>query len=241
MAEQLETWIKNHVNKYKNIDQKKIYNQLFFREELRPIFRDENAFYSPADGVIIYQKKVKPNQKILEIKGKKYTLCDILMDKKIEDCYYYVIGIFMTLYDVHVNRIPTDGILKFKQLDSIESMNMPMIFMEKGIFSDDINYQKQNHQYLFNNERMVNTIIYNKKSIKYYVVQIADLDVDTITHFSTDNPDDFKQGDRFSFIRWGSQCDVIIPEHKKYNFEFCLNELMHVKAGEDKIIRIVNK
>lgn len=241
MAEPLDDWIKSHVSKFKGIEVQKIYNELFFREENRPIFYDPDAFYSGADGVIIYQKKVKKNQKILDVKGKKYTVCDILMDETLEDKNYYVVGVFMTLYDVHINRMPTDGLLSYELLDSIETYNMPMIFMEKGLFNNDLNYKTQDHNYLFNNERMCNEVLYMKKGIRYYAVQIADSDVNTITHYTSDNPDNFSQGERFSFIRWGSQFDIIIPEHPKYDFQFVQKEMMHVKAGIDKLIKIVEK
>lgn len=241
MAEKLEDWIKRHVSKYKDIDVKKVYNELFFRDEFRPIFYRPNVFCSPADGVIIYQKKVKPTERILEVKGKNYTLCDILQNKNIKNCYYYVVGVFMTLYDVHINRMPTDGILRFEHKDPIQSLNLPMIFMEKGLFSNDLNYKTQDHTYLFNNERVVNTITYNKKGIKYNVVQIADLDVDTITHYSLQNPEIYAQAERFSFIRWGSQCDLIVPEHPDYEFEFVEKPMMHVQAGIDPILKFREK
>ena len=38
-----------------------------------------------------------------------------------------VIGIFMSFYDVHINRIPYGGILKYKSLEPIESTNKPML------------------------------------------------------------------------------------------------------------------
>lgn len=241
MAEEIDTWINTHVKKYNNIDVKKIYNELFFREEFRPTFYQPNKFYSGADGIIIYQEVVKPNERILEIKGKNYTVSDILMNNNLPNINYYVIGVFMTLYDVHINRMPTDGILKWKHLNSIQSYNLPMIFMEKGIFSNDINYKTQDHSYLFNNERRLNEIYYLKKDIKYNAVQIADLDVDTITHYSSNNPDVYSQCERFSFIRWGSQFDIIIPEHNKYKFKFLQKEMMHVKAGIDELIEIQEK
>lgn len=244
MAEPVEKWIASHVKEMKKVPDADMYYSKFFREEHRPIYYDPNAFYSPADGTIIYQKLVKPDQKIIEVKGKNYTLKDLLMDpddKITKNKNYYVIGIFMSYYDVHVNRVPTDGLLKYELLDSIESNNFPMIFLEKGLFKNDVNYKNIDMSYLFNNERMRNDIIYMKKRIKYHVVQIADRDVSSITHFSVDNPEEFTQGERFSFIRWGSQCDLIVPEHSDYEFKFVQKEMYHVKAGVDKLITFKEK
>lgn len=241
MAEKLEDWINSHVKNYKSMDDGDIYYGKFFREENRPIIRDPLAFYSPADGTIFYQRKVRPDQKLLEVKGKKYALTDLMMEDDLKDIDYYVMGIFMSYYDVHVNRIPTDGVLKYTYLDSIKSNNLPMIFVEKGIFANDLNYKNLDAEYLFNNERMRNDIRYMKKGINYTVMQIADKDVDNITPFSVDNPDNFTQCERFSFIRWGSECDLIIPSHPRYDFKFVQKELYHVKAGIDKVVQIIEK
>ena len=43
------------------------------------------------------------------------------------------------------------------------------------------------------------------------------------------------QGDRFSFVRWGSQCDIIMPLHKDLKIEPLIDSDMHVEAGVDKI------
>ena len=54
-----------------------------------------------------------------------------------------VIGIFMSFYDVHINRIPYGGVLTYKHLEPIESTNRPMLAVEKDILNKVINLKGQ--------------------------------------------------------------------------------------------------
>lgn len=241
MALELKKWINSHVKKFDNVDPMKVYNELFFRDETRPTHINDELMYSPADGIILYQKKVRKDENILEIKGQNYTLTEIIQDKDIPDINYYVIGVFMTLYDVHINRMPTSGLLTYKSLPPIKSKNLPMIFMEKDIFKNKIDFKNGDYDYLFHNERVLNKVLDNSKGLSYYIVQIADVDVNVICPFSVDNPNFYEQCERFSFIRWGSQCDLIVPEHPDYNIEFIQQDMVHVSAGIDPLISIIEK
>ena len=79
-----------------------------------------------------YQERVKPDEDLLDIKGKKYSLRDAMRDETFDqECL--VIGIFMTMYDVHVNRVPFAGTLCYKELEPIGTNNMPMIEIEKSL------------------------------------------------------------------------------------------------------------
>jgi phosphatidylserine decarboxylase len=46
----------------------------FFRDPNRPMYSDLSCFFSPADGVILYQREVRPDESIVEIKGRAYSL-----------------------------------------------------------------------------------------------------------------------------------------------------------------------
>ena len=135
MTQTLEEWCASHVAKMDNLSPETIYYRSFFRDSCRPIFLNPNTFYSPADGLIIYSKKVKPKEKLIEVKGQNYTLEDLMMSNEFDpEQNYYVVSTFMTLYDVHVNRLPYAGYVKHEELDPIESNNLPMIFHGKGYF-----------------------------------------------------------------------------------------------------------
>jgi phosphatidylserine decarboxylase len=167
-----------------------------------------------------------------------YTLQDVVGDDEYNKPSL-VIGIFMSFYDVHINRIPYGGMLKYKPLDVIESMNKPMLALEKDILRKKIN--PANMEYLKYNERMWNQIYSPSLDYTYYLIQIADEDVNVISHFTNDQNDIFAQNERFSQIRWGSQVDLVLPLDDRYDFELCLDDAVHVNAGLDKLVRIINK
>ena len=145
----------------------------------------------------------------------------------------------MSFYDVHINRILYGGILKYKPLDVIESMNKPMLGVEKDILRKKIN--PANMEYLKYNERMWNQIYSPSLDYTYYLIQIADEDVNVISHFTNNQNDIFSQNERFSQIRWGSQVDLVLPLDDRFDFELCLDDAMHVNAGLDQLVRIINK
>jgi len=238
MAEELEDWLNGEVAELQKFSIGELSNTFFFRDPLRPTYIDNNYFYSPADGTILYQKVVLPGtpccEQVIEIKGKNYTLQDVMGDKDYNKPSL-VIGIFMSFYDVHINRIPYSGTIKYNRLEPIESTNKPMLAVEKDILNNVIN--PNNMDYLKYNERVLNTIYNSSLDYTYYIVQIADEDVNVIAPFKQQG-DLCTQNERFSLIRWGSQVDLVLPIDNRYQFELLLKETMHINAGLDKLIKI---
>jgi len=234
MAQKLEDWLNGEVAELSKLPISELSNTFFFRDPLRPTYIDNKHFYSPADGTILYQKFVLPNEQVLEIKGIDYTLQDVMGDKDY-NTPSLVIGIFMSFYDVHINRIPYNGVINYNRLEPIESTNKPMLAVEKDILNKVIN--PNNMDYLKYNERMLNKIYNSFLDYTYYVVQIADEDVNVIAPFKQQG-DLCTQNERFSLIRWGSQVDLVLPLDKRFSFELLLKETMHVNAGLDKLIKI---
>ncbi|MDD5035140.1 MAG: phosphatidylserine decarboxylase [Methylococcaceae bacterium] len=213
--------------------------QHFFRDPARPMYSDTSYFFSPADGVILYQKTVGPAECLVEIKGKNYTLRQALRD----DCFNQsclVIGIFMSMYDVHVNRIPYTGNLSYKLLPAIETHNLPMLAVEDALLGEALRPCDE-ADYLFSNQRMLNKVYAPSLEITYYILQIADYDVATILPFELGQNHPFAQNRRFSQIRFGSQVDLIIPLSERWTFETLLPDRMHVEAGVDPLVRIIEK
>jgi len=238
MAEKLEDWLNGEVAELSKLPIGELSNTFFFRDPLRPTYIDSEHFYSPADGTILYQKIVLPGapccENIIEIKGKNYTLQDVMGDKDYNKPSL-VIGIFMSFYDVHINRIPYSGTIKYNRLEPIESTNKPMLAVEKDILNNVIN--PNNMDYLKYNERVLNTIYNSSLDYTYYIVQIADEDINVIAPFKQQG-DLCTQNERFSLIRWGSQVDLVLPIDDRYTFELLLKETMHINAGLDKLIKI---
>ncbi len=238
MAKTLRKFIEEDVKPYLKKDMTWLSNNYFFRDPKRSTCIDLNYFFAPADGVIIYQKFLKPDEPLVEIKGVNYTLKEAFQDPDFnESCY--VIGIFMTFYNVHINRVPYSGFLSFENLPPVKSHNYPMINEENKLLEEVIDLRRAD--YLFNNQRVINTIFSPKIKQNYYVLQLADLDVDCIMPFNLEQNIPFFQNERFSQIRWGSQVDLIIPESKIFDFEFVQEVSMVVEAGLDKVINIKHK
>lgn len=152
-------------------------------------------------------------------------------------------NVFMTFADVHVNRVPYGSILEYKMLEPIQSFNYSMTGVEEKIFGKAVmSGRKQkgvSNLYLNNNARMLNRFYIPSLNYSYYVVQVADYDVNMILHFNTEQKKLYHQGDRFSFVRWGSQCDIILPLRKDLNIQPLIPEGMHVEAGVDKVASLL--
>jgi phosphatidylserine decarboxylase len=234
MAQKLEDWLNGEVKELSKLPVGELSNTFFFRDPLRPNHIDWEHFYSPADGTIIYQKVVQPDEAVVEIKGIDYTLKDVMGNDEY-DKPSLVIGIFMSFYDVHINRIPYGGVLTYEPLEPIESTNKPMLAVEKDILNKVIN--PNNMEYLKYNERMSNTIYVPSLDYTYYLIQIADEDVNVIAPFKK-QLDLVAQNERFSLIRWGSQVDLVLPLDPRFEFETVLDDTMHVNAGLDKLVKI---
>ena len=236
MAKPLQEWLATDVAKVRDKPMRWLSEQYFFRDPNRAVYSDAAYFFPPADGIILYSKQVDPAEGIIEIKGKTYSLREAMRDMAFSQrCL--VVGIFMTFYDVHINRIPYAGHLCYKELDTIDTYNYPMIEVEKDLLEEIVPCTR-NADYLFNNQRMINRIYNLDLKQHYYVLQVADYDVDSITPFKLKQNQPFAQNQRFSQIRYGSQVDLIIPLSSKFEFVPLLEAGMHVEAGVDPLVRI---
>ena len=236
MAKTLQEWLEKDVAPVQDQSVAWLSQHHFMRDPIRPTFSDLSYFFSPADGLILYQREVKPDAAIVEIKGKAYSLRDALRDPHFEDeCL--VIGIFMTFYDVHVNRVPYPGQLSYKELDPIDTYNHPMLDVEKNILQE-LRIPNESLEYLHHNQRMVNRIYSSELGLSYYVLQVADYDVDCITPFDLKQNQAAAQGERFSMIRYGSQVDLIVPLSPRFDLTTLQNTGDHVEAGIDPLIKV---
>jgi len=239
MAKSLTEWLEADVAAVRDKPMRWLSEQFFFRDPVRPIYSDPGYFFPPADGIVLYAKRVMPDQAIVDIKGQPYSLRNAMREQSFDhECL--VIGIFMTFYDVHVNRIPYAGRLVYRELDPISTLNYPMIHVEKDLLDELIPYTR-NADYLFNNQRVINRIFSMDLRQYYYVLQVADYDVDCITPFRIKQNQCFAQNERFSQIRYGSQVDLVIPVSDHFEFTPLLGEGMHVEAGIDPLVKITRK
>ncbi len=162
----------------------------FYRDPERLPPDDKNAILSPADGKVIYVKKINEGQApIFSKKGKKYSLNDFIQSK----IFYnggYLVGISMNFLDVHVNRAPIGG--KISLMRHI-----------KGRF-----ISLRHKEAVVENERLLTVI--DTGEFKLGIVQIASRLVRRIIPFLSEG-EAVDKGDRIGMIRFGSQVDIIIP------------------------------
>lgn len=236
MAKKVEEWIASDVAPVRDQPLSWLSQYHFFRDPSRPTFSNLDYFFSPADGIILYQKMVQPDESIVDIKGKSYSLKDALRDPSY-DRESLVIGIFMTFFDVHVNRVPYPGRLSFKELDPIDTFNHPMLDVETEILQD-LRVSTDSLEYLRHNQRVVNRVDSHQLGTSYYVLQIADYDVDCITPFELKQNQPCDQGERFSQIRYGSQVDLIVPRTNRFDLLTVQSTGDHVEAGIDPLIEV---
>jgi len=248
----LKDWKEEHIIPLKEFIKEhgwsKFINEKFHREEFVPIFRNINKFYSPAHGTVIYQKIVSDiDEEIVEIKGKNFSLKYLLGDAELKPQStnsYIVIGIFLTAYDVHTQRLPSfNGIIYSDSLPCLLTNNLPMVDVEYDLVDNNhINFDDTS--YLFKNERCVYSVFYPLLNMWYNMVLIADREVNMILPYYDDETA-LQQGDVFSKIQFGSQVDLIIPyEPEKYNYKLCVPDdgnLYHVTAGKDCLVEIYKK
>jgi phosphatidylserine decarboxylase len=148
----------------------------FFRNPHRSIPDDENAVVSPADGVVIY---LGPSRE--EHIGMEMTK----------------ISIFMSVFNVHVNRVPISG----KVVEA---------FYNKGRFLD-----VRDERATFENERS-GLILQHPRGSIIAVVQVAGLIARRIVCYLK-NGDETVRGKRYGLIRFGSRLDVYLPTDAKLN------------------------
>src|SRR5271157_224625 len=108
-----------------------IVTERFFRDPMRPVHYDPTVFYSPADGFILYSMVVGPADRIVQVKGRDLTVRELLQDPTYSAKRSLVVGVFLSFYDVHWNRIPTDGFVHFRRVPVIG--NEPMNAVEASI------------------------------------------------------------------------------------------------------------
>jgi phosphatidylserine decarboxylase len=239
MSESLDIWAQKTRNKFKNVSQAELNQVLFFRDPTRPEIIDTSSFFSAADGILMGQKFVDSSDEVVEIKGVNYKLKDVFGGQEFGAAL--VIDVFMTTYDVHINRMSYAGMVEFKYLEPILSYNLPMNLTNKDLVHHKFKGAYEGQKYLKYNSRMINKIYSPHLEYTYYIVQIGDDEIGVIQPFSVIQKTFYRQNQRFSFLRGGSHVELVLPEDPRYTFEFLVPTTYHVKAGLDRLVKIIVK
>lgn len=168
------------------------FSVFFFRDPEREVPKDNDMILSPADGKIIRIENIVDNE---YIEGEALK-----------------IRIFMSVFNVHVNRISYDG--------TIEN-----ILYKKGDFKNASFLEKSE-----NNEQ--NILFVKSENFKYIIKQVAGLIARRIICFKSKD-DKVKRGERFGIIKFGSRVELIIPA----SVQLLVKEGIQVKGGITPIAR----
>lgn len=144
---------------------------LFFRNPKRVIIPQEKYVLSPADGRVV---------NIQEVEEKEY-----LKDKRIQ------ISIFMSPFNVHVNRYPISGIVKFFK-------HHPGKYF---IACHPKSSTKNEHTTI---------VVENSYGIQILFRQIAGFVARRIKAYAKEG-NHIQQGDECGFIKFGSRADIFLP------------------------------
>ncbi len=166
----------------------------FFRDPDRPLPHDNRQIVAPADGKVIEIKEVEEPE-YLEGKGTQ-------------------ISIFLSILDVHVNRIPMSGTLEYLKYHPGEYL---VAWHEK---SSELN------------ER-ADFGVKHESGLKIFFRQITGFLARRIVYHVGEG-DYVRAGERFGMMKFGSRMDIILPEE----VDITINEGDHTTGGESILGRI---
>jgi phosphatidylserine decarboxylase len=187
----------------------------FYRIPNRKTNAKEADIISPADGNVIYIKRIDADDIPFSIKNTEISKLSELANTDILKAPCWLIGINMTPFDVHKNAAPIGGKLILNK-----HFNGKYLSLKEG------NAEVENER---------NTIVIDNGQIQVGVVQIASKKVRRIETYFKEG-DTLKRGAWFGMIKFGSQVDVIIPA----SYQIELNIKDQVYAGKT-IIAVPNK
>ncbi len=147
----------------------------FFRDPEREVPPGEDSIVSPADGRVVKVERVRDDR---FLKGEALK-----------------ISVFMSLFNVHVNRVPASGRV------------FERIYNPGRFFSANLDKASTD------NEQNA-LIIEGPQGRTYAVNQIAGLIARRIVCYPTEGAE-LKKGERFGIIMFGSRCDVFLPAGAK--------------------------
>jgi phosphatidylserine decarboxylase len=236
MSMPLKEWLKTpEIKRFNNMSINKAAHEYFFRNPSRPMWSDHNLISSPADGIITTQGVFGPDETI-EVKGVDISVNDLLGPHSINDPSL-VVSIFMSAADVHWNRAPSDVTLVRYPMPPIRTQNLPMLWTERGLLDHGL-IKAGTFGYMQANARVVNKCYLGAHDYRYYVIQIADSEVNSIVPMRTSRVWAYNHNERFGQIIWGSMCVLILPLDGKLYFRTTCNVTDHVEAGIDVLAEI---
>lgn len=190
----------------------------FLRNPNRKIPSDPSAVVAPADGTILYVKQIK-NKPVSSTKGR------VKIPLQPEASSGTLIGIHMHISSVHRNRAPIAGLIaSLVHLGTSRNRSMLVIAASVAL---GMRAHEKDLALINDNERLITEIQTPRGSV--LVMQIAGLGTDRIVSF-VEEGQQVQQGDQIGMIRFGSQCDLFLPD--ALGFECVVPVGSYIYAGE---------
>ena len=146
------------------------YFAYFFRNPDRTIVKDASLLYSPADGTVMEVSEMYDDE-FLNAEGKKVT-------------------IFLSVFNVHVNRSPAEGTIKFQRYTVGNYL---------PAFNKNATFENERFAIGIENDRM-----------KMLVIQIAGILARRIDNW-VNLGNYLEQGEVYGMIKFGSCTELIVP------------------------------
>ncbi|GAA2052390.1 phosphatidylserine decarboxylase [Williamsia deligens] len=182
--------------------------RFFFRDPVRTPPDNRHAVVAPADGVVTYVKRVDRGQVPFAIKKGRtiplHEFTDIATDSS-----GFLVGVYMTEYSVHRNRSPIAGTVVARRHRAADPFNRSMARVGANLLARQTPYD-EGCDYLMTNERLTIGVRHPGGAVAT-VTQIADLWVNRIVAH-VDVGESVARGEQYGMIRFGSQCDVFLPD-----------------------------
>lgn len=167
----------------------------FFRNPRRNIPADESLIVSPADGTV---------QDIVHIDGDDFIK---------SPCNKVII--FLSVFDVHVNRSPIAGEIKIQKY---------ICGRFRPAYKDSVGFENERHLIGIENDKL-----------RVTVTQVAGILARRIVSWVTLD-DKLEKGELYGLIRFGSCTEIVVPD----DVEIQVHKGQKVRGGETIIGKIVN-
>jgi len=167
----------------------------FFRDPDRTVPPDLNLIVAAADGTVMDVAEVDEHE-VIKTKTRR-------------------VGIFLSIFDVHTNRVPIDGRVVYRQ-------------HREGLCLDarraDCSEKNESMTWAFENPRVTVVVRQITGAIARRIVAWAQIG------------DELKKGERFGMIRFGSRTELYLP----LNAEVLVKVGDHVFGGSTVVARLPN-
>jgi phosphatidylserine decarboxylase len=182
----------------------------FYRDPVRTADATGKVVISPADGQVVYIKKFSDGVVTSTKLGRDIELTELTDLKLPQHKDGWIIGIYMSPFDVHFNYAPVPGKVKSIAYTKAKA-NLPMVDFWEYIRFTYLRRAVDNFTEKFHLENERNSLLVEGPGFDYAVIEIADKFVNKISCF-VEEGQDLETGDRVGFIDRGSQVDIIIYE-----------------------------